>query len=331
MSSLRSAKRWVGVVLFTALTFLQGNAASLPITALTGKRVVFVGDSITYSGQYIEFLEAVLRLRHPALTFDWLNLGLPSETVSGLSEPGHAGGKFPRPDLHERLGRLIEKTQPALIVACYGMNDGIYHPLSEARTSAFQAGIEKLRAAAARAGAEIWHLTPPVFDPQPIRAQTLPAGLDEYRSPFVGYNEVLDAYSAWLIARGADAWKVIDIHGPMNAALAKGRAKDPAFRLAGDGVHMDVSGHWIVCGEILSALGVANSESLDVVSADFVKPGKPLKILERVQRRHRLLKDAWLNAVGHLRPGMAKGLALKDAQSEAANIEKELQIILARP
>jgi len=34
--------------------------------------------------------------------FEILNLGLPSETVSGLSEPNHAGGAFPRPDLHER-------------------------------------------------------------------------------------------------------------------------------------------------------------------------------------------------------------------------------------
>ena len=74
--------------------------------------------------------------------------GLPSETVSGLSEPGHAGGAFPRPDLHERLERVLEQTRPDLIVACYGMNDGIYHPFTEARFEKYQAGD----AAAARAG-----------------------------------------------------------------------------------------------------------------------------------------------------------------------------------
>ncbi len=67
------------------------------------RRVVFLGDSITYSGQYLEYVEARLRLNEPTNRLEFLNLGLPSETVSGLSEPGHAGGQFPRPGLHERL------------------------------------------------------------------------------------------------------------------------------------------------------------------------------------------------------------------------------------
>ena len=52
-----------------------------------------------------------------------------------MSEEGHAGGKFPRPDLHERLDRALPKTKPDLVFACYGMNDGIYLPLDEARAS----------------------------------------------------------------------------------------------------------------------------------------------------------------------------------------------------
>ena len=52
-----------------------------------GRRVVFLGDSITYAGEWIEFLEACLRLQNPGASFDFIDLGLPSETVSGLSEP----------------------------------------------------------------------------------------------------------------------------------------------------------------------------------------------------------------------------------------------------
>src|SRR5688572_5783534 len=63
-------------------------------------RVLFLGDSITHSGQYVEFIEAYFITRFPDRKLEILNLGLPSETVSGLSEPGHAGGQFPRPDLH---------------------------------------------------------------------------------------------------------------------------------------------------------------------------------------------------------------------------------------
>ena len=68
------------------------------------RRIVFLGDSITYAGHYVDLVEAFLRLKNPGLRCEFLNLGLPSETVSGLSEPGHAGGAFPRPDLHERPG-----------------------------------------------------------------------------------------------------------------------------------------------------------------------------------------------------------------------------------
>ncbi len=119
--------------------------------------------------------------------------------MSGLSEPGHAGGQFPRPDLHERLDRVLQATKPDLIVACYGMNDGIYYPFGEDRFAKFREGMRDLREKAADVGARVLHVTPPVFDPQPIKERTLPAGLDEYRQPYEGYDDVLDRYSAWLL------------------------------------------------------------------------------------------------------------------------------------
>src|SRR3954466_4938596 len=127
------------------------------------RRVVFLGDSITYAGGYITYLEAFLRLDDPKLRCEFLDLGLPSETVSGLSEPGHAGGQFPRPDLHERLGRVLEIAKPDLIFACYGMNDGIYYPFGEERFAKFRDGIVRLREKAAAAGAKVVHITPPTF------------------------------------------------------------------------------------------------------------------------------------------------------------------------
>src|SRR5262245_14044303 len=162
----------------------EGGAARSPRAGV--HRVVFLGDSITYAGRYIEYLEAFLRLDDPALRTEFLDLGLPSETVSGLSEPGHAGGQFPRPDLHERLDRVLAMTRPDLIVACYGMNDGIYYPFDEQRFAKYKDGILSWRERAARSGARVLHLTPPVFDPVPIKARTLRAGLAEYRQPYEG-------------------------------------------------------------------------------------------------------------------------------------------------
>ena len=58
-------------------------------------RIIFLGDSITYGGHYVEYIDALLRLENPQSHRELLDLGLPSETVSGLSEPNHAEGKFP--------------------------------------------------------------------------------------------------------------------------------------------------------------------------------------------------------------------------------------------
>jgi len=60
-------------------------------------RILFLGNSITYAGGYIVDIEAYFTTHYPKRHFEFINVGLPSETVSGLSEPGHAGGRPPRP------------------------------------------------------------------------------------------------------------------------------------------------------------------------------------------------------------------------------------------
>jgi len=171
--------------------------------------------------------------------------------------------------LHERLERVLEKARPDLIVACYGMNDGIYHPFNEDRFQKFQAGIRRLRESAAAAGAKVVHITPPTFDPTPLKGRTLPPGLPEYRSPFEGYNEVLDRYSEWLINQRSQGWEVVDAHGPMNRFLAEHRRSDPNFILARDGVHANSQGHWLIAREILRHVGapdeIVSSDSPDAV------------------------------------------------------------------
>src|SRR3954469_19689207 len=82
-----------------------GPASAGDADGLAGKRVVFLGDSITQAGGYVGLVDYYFQRLHPEKTFDVLGLGLASETLSGLSEEGHAGGKFPRPCLFERLGR----------------------------------------------------------------------------------------------------------------------------------------------------------------------------------------------------------------------------------
>lgn len=301
------------------------SSAVLMKTVQEAQRILILGDSITYGGGYVVDLETALRQAFPQSSFEIINIGLPSETVSGLSEPGHAGGNFPRPALGERLDRAFEKVQPDLVFACYGMNDGIYYPFSTERFEAFQDGIYALRDRAAQDNVPVIHLTPPVFDPHPIRNRTLPAGLDHYKQPYKGYDDVLFLYGEWLLAQQVEGWLVIDIHGPMKRVLNRSRETNPDFILAGDGVHANAQGHWIMAREVLKALEVSIPGLQNDTPDEWVGSDPALaRIRQLVARKQSILKDAWLNHVGHLRPGMRAGVSIYEAAEQARELDVEI-------
>jgi lysophospholipase L1-like esterase len=213
-------------------------------------RVLFLGDSITHDGRYISFLETFLRENaEPGDTLpELINLGLPSETLSGQSEPDHP---FPRPNVHERLDRALEKIKPQLVIACYGMNDGIYHPFSEQRFAAYQDGVATLIKKVQAAGARLILLTPPPFDPQPMRdaGKLLPQSDDanySWKTIYEDYDEkVIARYAQWILAQ-ADrdgVAGVINLHTPVNKFVVAKRADEPSFAMSNDGVHLDEQGH----------------------------------------------------------------------------------------
>lgn len=303
------------LLLFVTLISLQisGNSQSNYQIQDSVKKILFLGNSITYSGQYVTYIEAYLKLKHPDKHYEFINAGLPSETVSGLSEDGHAGGKFPRPDLHERLRRVLDQTKPNLVFACYGMNDGIYLPFSDKRFQKYKDGIFWLHNEIAKAGAVIIHVTPPIFDERKGEA----------------YANVLDIYSDWLIScRYANNWNVIDLHWPMKKFLDDKRLADTSFVLAKDGVHPGDPGHWIMAKAILLYLGERDVQNApDTISAVAFHPNGD-KILNLVKERSALMKDAWLTATGHKRPGMKVGLPMPEAVKKADEIEGQIKQLL---
>src|SRR5438445_4326264 len=76
----------LAAVWLTSLSLVPACVAG-PTNALAQlqnvRRIVFLGDSITYAGQYVEAVEAYFVTRFPNRRLEFLNLGLPSETVSG--------------------------------------------------------------------------------------------------------------------------------------------------------------------------------------------------------------------------------------------------------
>jgi len=282
-------------------------------------KVLFLGNSITYAGSYITDIEAYYSARHPSVSITFMNLGLPSETVSGLSEEGHAGGHFPRPDLHERLHRILQLIKPDIVFASYGMNDGIYLPFDEKRFQQYKDGMIWLHDTLATTGARVVILTPPVYD--------------ELRGGAKGYAAVLDKYAAWLLAQRKTAkWEVADIHFPMKKYLEAHRRLDAnfgidGFALANDGVHPGEAGHWLIAKQLLIYLGEKDAVQYPDIKTAVMGQKNGLLILQLVAERQGFMKDAWLTATGHTRPGMKTGLPLGEAKNIAAGIQEKINAL----
>ncbi len=294
----------VAVALSSTLT---APLAAQDAESFAGKRVVFLGDSITQSGGYVAFMTYYLEKLHPKKDFDILGLGLASETLSGLSEDGHAGGKFPRPCLFERLDRVLEKARPEVVFACYGMNDGIYLPLDKDRFAAFQKGATKLIEQCKKAGAkQIYLATPPIYDFSPKQ--------DEFN-----YDAVLTEYAKWETELKVPGVTVIDLHTAMR------KARDTrAAPFSGDKVHPGDDGHLLMARTILAALGTkVADETLATIKAD--------PLFNLVEQKRALRSGAWMKHIGYTREKTVKPEPLGTAETDAAKLQEKIDAIRRKP
>jgi len=291
-----------------------GAAAPVP---LAGQRVLWLGDSITQGGDYVSFTTYYLERLFPRQSFDIVSIGRSSETLSGLSEKTHPGH---RPCLFDRLPRALELARPAVVIACYGMNDGIYHPASPDREKAFEDGVHRLVTLCHSAGAKVIVLTPPPFDRIPVKALQ-PKGAPDYsyRIPYEGYDEVLGDFARWELGLPKEDAQVIDLHGPIDAYLAARRRTTGTFSFVGDGIHPNASGHLLMAQLVIRGLGL----ELPPEAADLDKElsrikADPLYALIKSQRESRSV--AWLAYVGL--PG-----AIDRAEDEFGRLQEKIDAI----
>jgi len=303
--------------MITLKAYGQGLNSALAVDKI--KQVLFLGNSITYAGTYVNMFETYYIAQFPKHHLEVINEGLPSETVSGLSEPNHADGRFPRPCLFTRLDSVLKKTDADVVFACYGMNDGIYLPWNQQRFEAYKRGMIRLHQALEVAGIKrIIFLTPPVHD-DAIK------GLG-------GYNKVLDRYAIWLLEQRRERnWEVADLHFPMKQYLIQRRRTEPDFKLADDGVHPGELGHWLMTKAILQYLDNLKHSSLNSLQ-DYLRTQSFLpKLYEVVSKRQTTMKDAWLTYTGHNRPGMTVGMPMSEAQKHYDEWERVIDDLLAQP
>jgi lysophospholipase L1-like esterase len=287
----------------------SAESAALPeppkpdVDAIAGKRVVFLGDSITQAGEYVAFTTYYLEKLYPKKDFDLLGLGLASETLSGLSEDGHAGGKFPRPCLFDRLDGLLEKARPEVVFACYGMNDGIYLPLDKDRFAAFQKGVTKLIEHCKKAGVkQIFLVTPPIYDLVPKK--------DEFN-----YDTVLAEYAKWEMSLMVPGVFAIDLHTAMR------KARDSrAEAFSQDKVHPGDDGHLVIAKTILTALGVKVPD--ETVAAIKAEP-----LFKLLEQKRGMRSAAWMRHIGYTREKTVKPEPLGTTEEDAAKFQEKIDAL----
>jgi len=286
--------------LLACLLALAASVFAQSAEALAGKRIVVLGDSITQGGTYVSFIDYFLQKSRPALRYEIYPLGLSSETLSGLSEVGHAGGKFPRPCLFERLGRTLEKVKPEVVFACYGINDGIYQPLDAARFKAFQDGVNKLLDQCQAAGVkQVFLVTPPIYD--------LTAKPGEFN-----YDSVMTAYAAWEMELKRPGLTVVDLHSAMRKARD---ARAEVF--SRDRIHPGDDGHLLMARTILAGAGVATPE----VSAKDAMVDPLFKAIDQLRR---LRATKWMAHVGYTRERVVSPAPLGDAEEQVAKLQAKV-------
>ncbi len=294
------------VPVIAVVLLLASPLSAQTVDTLAGKKIVFLGDSITQAGGYVTFTAYYLDKLYPQKHFDIYGLGLSSETLSGLSEPNHAGGAFPRPCLFERLGRLLERVKPDVVFACYGINDGIYLPAAPERFAAYRNGIKKLIAQCKTAGVkDVFLVTPPIFD-----ASTKPGEFN--------YDAVMTEYAAWEMTLKIPGVHVIDLHTAMRKARD---ARTEVF--SKDRVHPGDEGHLLMAKTIFAGLGVQiPDETPATIQAD------PLFKLVELKRRTR--SSHWMQHIGYTRERTVAPQPLGSTEADATAIQQKIDALRRR-
>lgn len=283
------------------------------------RNMVFLGDSNTYAGRYVAIADAKLRAVFGDNMLRVLNLGVSSETASGLSEPDHP---FKRPCVHSRIDKLLRMLKPSLVVVCYGMNDGAYQPITEESIETYQHEMLRLTKKIRATGASLLVMTPPPFEADAIRKQGKKFGPNAngnfaWNAPAESYDDVVKKMSEWCLTNPFDAFAVVDLRKPLLELKASKTQEDADFLLTGDGVHFHDEAHAAVANALMKAMPMGDLLVETTVTAEQLSVSIQCNAL---------LRDAYLSAVGKNRPSLKPGLPVFSALQKAAALRATIDV-----
>ena len=104
-----------------------------------GDTVAVIGDSITEQRKYSVFIEEYLTMCQPAPDLKQTQFGWSGETSWGFEA---------------RMDNDMLRFEPTVATTCFGMNDGLYKPMTEKTATKYREAqtkiVEKLKAAGVR-------------------------------------------------------------------------------------------------------------------------------------------------------------------------------------
>jgi lysophospholipase L1-like esterase len=227
-------KSRTAVISLFLIVALAGSALADPVLR-DGDVLAICGDSITEQREYSVFIETYLLAAKPVNNLRIFQAGWGGEKVPGFLA---------------RIGSDVLPFHPTVATTFYGMNDGLYGPMSPQVGDTFQSAlkntVDALKAGGVRA---VVVGSPGAVDTTTFARPTTTSAV---------YNKTLAALTdiSQSVAKQSDS-PFADVHSLMMDEMAKAKAKfGDNFAFAGpDGIHPGAAGHLVIAYAFLKGLG----------------------------------------------------------------------------
>lgn len=303
--------------------FAQKWFAMYQYKQVFGNNIIVLGDSITEDGKYISFLNAYMRLYRPEENINFLNIGVRSENATGLTEKVHP---FPRPSILNRIDKVLEALDTDLAIVCYGMNDGIYHPLLQDNFDKYKESMNALINKIHSKGIKVCLMTPPPFDPV-----SFCGGLNDkyaedfsYLNAYCDYDDVLKKYSDWLKEEFKNkVYAIVDIHSAVYSDIDANRKLNANY-ISSDGIHPNMHGHCVMALTILKELFHVNlSEFEQIIEKNHEQ------LFHSIYKKDSIIHAYLKETIGHDHPDKDDFLPEEEACQCIQTLNKEIEEYIA--
>lgn len=272
--------------LVAALACCAGRAAPAPAAPglfAAGDRWTAVGDSITHSGTYTQWVTLYYLTRFPGLVFAPENAGVSGDTAEGALR---------------RFAWDIAANRPTVATIMLGMNDvgrALYNvdqtgveveQKRRDRLAAHQSAMRRLVADLQRGEARVVLITPSLFDET--------AESDKPKQE--GVNGALRECAAFVRSLAAETGSaLVDFHAPMERINFERQKADPKATIVGeDRIHPGPAGHLLMAYLFLKAQGAPAEVGRVELDADARKVLRAERgRVEKLRKRYNGLQWRW--------------------------------------